>query len=145
MDNTAMLHRLDDKPPLKIVESTYIRSILPMEHVEGAEHLLLTGSDDEDIRVYDVEDMEKGQPRLLAVVPGHAFQVSDLAVWSDGTAWELLSTSFDQTIRRWTLSSELGACTPHYPYTADRRPPASEADTRVGADTGQGGDRRYDS
>jgi WD40 repeat protein len=101
-----MLHRLDDKPHTRITESTYIRSILPMEHVDGAEHLLLTGSDDENIRVYDIEDTERGQPRLLGTVPGHAFQVSNLSVWSDGEKWEVLSTSFDQTIRRWTLSGE---------------------------------------
>lgn len=105
-----MLHRLDDKPIIRITESTYIRSLLPMEHVDGAEHLLLTGSDDENIRVYDVEDTERGQPRLLATVPGHAFQVSDLSVWSDGEKWEVLSTSFDQTIRRWTLSGETREC-----------------------------------
>lgn len=107
MDNTAMFHKLDGTQPLRIVETTYIRSILPMEHVEGAEHLLLTGSDDENIRVYDIEDSEKGAPRLLAVVPGHAYQVSDLSVWGSGGAWEVLSASFDQTIRRWSLQGEL--------------------------------------
>lgn len=106
MDNTTMLHRLDGKTSPRIVEDTYIRSILPMEHVEGAEHLLLTGSDDENIRVYDIEDLEIGKPRLLAVVPGHAYQVSDLTVWAGSGAWEVLSSSFDQTIRRWSLAGE---------------------------------------
>lgn len=106
MDNTAMLHRLDGKSGYKIVEGTYIRSILPMEHIECAEHLFLTGSDDENIRVYDTEDSERGQPRLLATVPGHAYQVSDLSVWRGEGKWEVLSTSFDQTIRRWNLEGE---------------------------------------
>jgi WD40 repeat protein len=106
MDNSTTLHRLDGKPGPRLVEETYIRSILPMEHVEGAEHLLLTGSDDENIRVYDIEDMERGKPRLLAVVPGHAYQVSDLSIWRGSGAWEVLSSSFDQTIRRWSLAGK---------------------------------------
>lgn len=128
MDNHAILHRFNGKQGVKISESTYIRTILPLDHIEGADNLVVTGSEDENLRLWDVEDIDCGQPRQLSLIPGHAEQLSDLGIAFMRGGFEIVSTALDQTIRRWTLQ---GKC-PTYAHSilADFRLAASRLHRR---------------
>lgn len=57
-------------------------------------NVLISGSDDRTVRVWDLKSMEE-----LCVLRGHDDKIWDLAVTADGET--IYSASGDYTIRRW--------------------------------------------
>lgn len=99
-DNSALLHGVRK---VSLPHPNYVKSMLPNPHNLP---YILTGSDDEHIRVWDGA-VEEGASAPLSVVPGHCGEVTALAPW----IWErdgvnelaIVSASLDGTLRRWTM------------------------------------------
>jgi WD40 repeat protein len=117
-----------DRPAIKLVHPSAVRSVLPIPSTITRRALVLTGADDEEIRVWDVEDPD--MPVLVSTVPGHCGPVTGLAVWDA----RVISSSLDGTLRYWTMQggSEHG--------WADCRIAGSKA-TCMGGEGGGGDDR----
>jgi WD40 repeat protein len=82
MDKSAILHTT---PPIILPHPTYVKSILSLDYT-------LTGSDDEDIRVWD-------GAKCISTVPGHCDEVTALRSWGA----KVVSASLDGTLRRWEM------------------------------------------
>jgi WD40 repeat protein len=104
MDNTA---RLNGPQNAVLKHPKYVRSILP--NPSGLPYII-TGSEDEDIRVWDGASIGDKNVRPLSVVQGHCGVVSALATWlkeEDGKRQvSVVSASLDGTLRRWTMTGE---------------------------------------
>lgn len=104
MDNTA---RFTGLAPSVLHHPSYVKSILP--NPSGLPYII-TGSDDEDIRVWDSTTLEESNSTPLSLVPGHCGEVSSLATWikEDGGKKEVIvvSAGLDATLRRWSLDGE---------------------------------------
>lgn len=106
--------------PTPIVHPDYVKSLLL---VPTAFHptapLLLTGSVDEDIRVYDISEILENAVTLhtsgecaatakeVATVKGHFGEVTSLRAWvkdgENGREPWVVSASLDGTLRRWSM------------------------------------------
>ncbi|WWC58216.1 uncharacterized protein I303_100752 [Kwoniella dejecticola CBS 10117] len=102
----------------KIVHPSYVRSILPIpEEFPLSQSLLLTGSEDEDIRIYDVEPLSdvggsgSGPAKLKGIIQGHCGDVNVLKAWyrdEEGKkGWYVVSGGLDCTLRRWNVQDLL--------------------------------------
>lgn len=117
MDNSARLH---GPQPATLPHPSYVKSILA--HPNGLPYIV-TGSEDEDIRVYSSAAVGDPDVKPLSVVPGHCGEVSGLATWlkdSEGKKEVMVvSVSLDGTLRRWSINGEftveLGLCRPPTP------------------------------
>lgn len=94
-------------------------SLLHLPHLS----LLLTGSSDEHLRVYDLAPGE-ASARFVRLVEGHCADVISLRRWfrSDGNEkgeW-VVSASLDGTLRRWRLADLLVVPAPPEPGTGDQ-------------------------
>ncbi len=102
MDNTARLQGTHDAV---LQHPSYVKSILI--NPNGLPYIL-TGSEDEDIRVWDAAAVGEAGVPPVAVVPGHCGEVSALATWireTDGNKEvSVVSASLDGTLRRWTMT-----------------------------------------
>jgi len=106
MDNTARLH---GPTPAVLPHPRFVKSILPSPN--GLPYII-TGSDDEDMRVWDISTITDPKAKPLSVVPGHCGEVTALATWvkedeSGKRVVSVVSASLDGTLRRWTMSGEL--------------------------------------
>ncbi len=112
MDKTATYHAFDSVKPATIPHSGYVKSVLPIPSASSGKSLVLTGSEDEEIRVWDVTHSPGAPAKLLSTVSGHCGEVSVMRWWqrqsvADGRpAWVIVSGSLDGTLRRWTLQGE---------------------------------------
>lgn len=95
---------------------------LPSSFHSSSAPLVLTGSSDEEIRVWDVTNFEdaSGDAKLVSVVEGHFGEVGSLATWireEDGrkSGW-VVSAGLDGFLRRWTMDGE----SPDEGWLADR-------------------------
>ncbi|KAK4687523.1 hypothetical protein P7C73_g2604, partial [Tremellales sp. Uapishka_1] len=134
MDNTAVFHSPPSSPSSHnhtIPHSRYVKSVLSLPDVVPGKSLLLTGSEDEDIRVWDVSAVQDDRTKLLATVQGHCGEVSCIRRWlkEDGESgtksWMVVSGSLDGTLRRWTIQDLL------HPTPIDYEP-TPEEDTSGG-------------
>lgn len=121
MDNTARLH---GPSPAVLTHPRFVKSILPSPN--GLPYII-TGSDDEDLRVWDISTITDAKAKPLSVVPGHCGDVSALATWvkeeNGKKVVSVVSASLDGTLRRWTMS---GMCT-FSGNELTRRPPQPRA------------------
>ncbi|ORY34227.1 cytoplasm protein [Naematelia encephala] len=106
MDKTAVFHPFDGSPKTVVEHDSYVKSVMMLNDGRGRT-FLLTGSDDEDIRVWDVSTRSDGRVPLEAVVPGHCGEISALRPWTGSTGVVVVSSSLDGTLRRWTLQDLL--------------------------------------
>lgn len=103
-DNTAALHA---ERKVRLQHPKFVKSVLPNPH---SLPYILTGSDDEHIRVWDGNAGEETLSTPLSVVMGHCGEVTAMAPWiweRDGTKERAVVTaSLDGTLRRWTITGE---------------------------------------
>ncbi|WVW81894.1 hypothetical protein I302_103893 [Kwoniella bestiolae CBS 10118] len=124
-DKTAIFHPFSptssstSKP--KIIHPSYVRSVLPIpEEFPLSQSLLLTGSEDEDIRIFDIDSIYESGPSSAAkakgVIQGHCGDVTVLRAWfreeNDGDGdgnrgWYVVSGGLDCTLRRWSVQDLL--------------------------------------
>ncbi|KAJ9108121.1 hypothetical protein QFC19_002588 [Naganishia cerealis] len=128
VDNHVLFHSLARTPspraPIPIPHPDYVKSVLLLPtSFHPTAPLLLTGSVDEDIRVYDVSEIleQSGDTHLavdgqvkareIANVKGHFGEVSALRCWiKDGDKGKepwVVSASLDATLRRWSMKDIL--------------------------------------
>lgn len=86
MDHSAVLQTT---PKTVLLHPSAVKCILPLEYT-------ITGSDDEDIRVWDGE-------RCISVVSGHCDAITALRAWGG----LVISASLDGTLRRWSMKELL--------------------------------------
>jgi len=93
--------------PLTTYATPAIHALLPLPHLTPP--LLLTGSGDEHIRIWDLSQGESSA-RMIREVEGHCAEVMGLRRWvreEDGKKEEwVVSSGLDGTIRRWKLAGE---------------------------------------
>ncbi|WWC85896.1 uncharacterized protein L201_000763 [Kwoniella dendrophila CBS 6074] len=120
-DKTAIFHPFTSSPSSskpKIIHPSYVRSILPIpEDFPISQTLLLTGSEDEDIRVYNVEsvlEVGSASPKVKGLIQGHCGDVNVLKAWyrdqpdeRDKNGWYVVSGGLDCTLRRWSVKDLL--------------------------------------
>ncbi|KIR43751.1 cytoplasmic protein [Cryptococcus deuterogattii 99/473] len=110
MDKTAILHPFADASAFTIPHNSYVKSILPLTSfaLPNAHSLVLTGSEDEDIRVWDIESQP---PKLKGTIQGHCAEVSDIKPYlreRDGKPeLVVVSAGLDATLRTWTVQDVL--------------------------------------
>lgn len=100
------------KVPKAIVHPTSVRALLPLSLTDLAEPYLLTVSGDA-LRVYDISTLD--EPELLSETDIHWHDVTAIRMWYRKTVKEdlthvepwIVTTSLDQTIRRWRLADLL--------------------------------------
>lgn len=101
MDKTARLH---GTPPTILQHPSYVKSILPQPF--GLPYVL-TGAEDEEIRVWDATDLHGTMTRPISVLSGHCGEVTAIAPWSrlvDGKVVPYIVTAgLDGTVRTWTV------------------------------------------
>ncbi|KAL7418738.1 hypothetical protein Q5752_006421 [Cryptotrichosporon argae] len=98
MDNTARF--LPTKgSSLTLTHPAYVKSL---HSLPGGRHVL-TGSSDEDIRVWDISD----EPDLMSTVQGHCGEVTAIASRLCSGQVEVVTASVDGTVRRWAMDGEL--------------------------------------
>ncbi|KAK8843940.1 hypothetical protein IAR55_006732 [Kwoniella newhampshirensis] len=117
MDKTAIYHPFDrpsssSLPKPTILHPSYVKSVLPLpEDFPIPRTYTLTGSEDEDIRIWDMDEAKK--PRLVGTIRGHCGEVTAMRCWlredeEDGrTSWGVITGGLDQTLRRWTVQDIL--------------------------------------
>lgn len=124
VDNNVLFHPLaktsSPRAPIPVPHPDYVKSVLLLPtSFHPTAPLLLTGSVDEDIRVYDVSEiLEQSsnthlaaentvEAREVANVKGHFGEVSALRCWvRDGEKGKepwVVSASLDATLRRWSM------------------------------------------
>lgn len=100
MDYTAMFH---GKPSATLVHPRYVKSVLPLP----GQPYVLTGSEDEHIRVWDGSNLESTNKTPLSIVEAHCGEVTAFGLWEtnvDGRAEvKVVSASLDGTLRRWSV------------------------------------------
>ncbi|WWD22567.1 hypothetical protein CI109_107060 [Kwoniella shandongensis] len=111
MDKTAIYHPFDTASSSTIPHPSYAKSVLPLpEDFPIPRTYTLTGSEDEDIRIWDMENATK--PKLVGTIRGHCGEVTVMRVWlregEDGKrSWGVVTGGLDQTLRRWTVQDIL--------------------------------------
>lgn len=115
-DHTVLLSQLDLSKIsenriislLRLEQPYYIRCALQITLPALQLNWLVTGSTDEQIRIYDLdkedEEEEDKEEAWMGMVEGHWHEVNGLAVWDDGHKNWILSTSLDGTLRKWELN-----------------------------------------
>ena len=104
MDKTAILHSYGGGTRVVIPHITYVRSVLAIPPEMTPRQLVVTGSDDEVLRVWEISD--DNAPLLVSTVDGHCGTVNTIRLWKETANpafWSIVSGDLDGTIRRWTL------------------------------------------
>lgn len=82
----------------------YVKSILPYPN---GQPYIVTGSEDEHIRIWDASTLENVNKSPLSVVEAHCGEVTAFGLWErkDNGQREImvLSASLDGTLRRWSM------------------------------------------
>ena len=101
MDKTAIFHPYSGETSTVLNHPAYVNSItaIPGEFMSG--DLVVTGSDDEDLRVWSTENPSKAR----AVVEGHCGAILAIRLWEE--AGVLVTGSLDGTLRKWSIAGEL--------------------------------------
>ena len=99
MDKRAILHSLGTRRQTRLEHSSYVKSILSIPAELAGKALLLTGSEDENIRVWDAEAAWEGRAVLLSTVQGHCDQVSAIRTWRKKDGVIIVSAALDGTLR----------------------------------------------
>ncbi|WVF65983.1 hypothetical protein IAT40_000721 [Kwoniella sp. CBS 6097] len=93
-----------------IPHPSYVKSLLPVpEDFALPKSLILTGSEDEDIRLYDIDSLGEvgSSAKLHGTIRGHCGEVSVLRAWyrdEEGKrGWYVVSGGLDSTLRRWSV------------------------------------------
>ncbi|WVQ93618.1 hypothetical protein IAU59_000694 [Kwoniella sp. CBS 9459] len=109
---TSKISSSSSKP--SIVHPSYVKSLLPIPEDFGLpKSLILTGSEDEDIRLYDIDDLGEvgSSAKLHGTIRGHCGEVSVLRPWyrdEEGKrGWYVVSGGLDSTLRRWSVQDLL--------------------------------------
>lgn len=124
VDKTVLYHPFDSPTPIPIPHPYYVKSLLLLPATFHSTPLLLTGSTDESIRVFDISPILEGvltsnsnaaaslpSAKELKSIEGHCHEVSALDTWvkageSSMEAW-VVSAGLDGTIRRWSIADVL--------------------------------------
>ncbi|BEI81798.1 hypothetical protein CcaverHIS002_0209580 [Cutaneotrichosporon cavernicola] len=119
MDYNAMFHGV---PSATLAHPRYVKAILP--HPNGMPYIL-TGSEDEHIRVWDSSNLERTNKMPMSVVVAHCGEVTAFGLWTckqEGRLLEVkvVSASLDGTLRRWSMKELLN------PPELDLKPPTTE-------------------
>jgi WD40 repeat protein len=101
MDYSAMFH---GTPSATLVHPRYVKAVLP--HPNGMPYIL-TGSEDEHIRVWDASNLERTNKTPLSVVVAHCGEVTAFGLWMSGSEVKVVSASLDGTLRRWSMKGTL--------------------------------------
>jgi hypothetical protein len=135
VDNTVLYHPFNSKTPIPIPHPYYVKSLRLLPPTFHSTPLLLTGSTDESIRVFDISPILEGilttcnsnsttttaaaaaaaslpSAKERKSIEGHCHEVSALDTWiktgiSGKEAW-VVSAGLDGTIRRWSMEGEPG-------------------------------------
>lgn len=95
-------------PSATLVHPRYVKAVLPLPN---AMPYILTGSEDEHIRVWDASNLERTNKIPLSIVVAHCGEVTAFALWTskqDGTQEvKVVSASLDGTLRRWSMKGML--------------------------------------
>lgn len=121
MDSTAMFH---GSPAATLVHSRYVKAVFPLPN--GFPYVL-TGSEDEHIRVWDASNLVNTNKTPLSIVVAHCGEVTAFGLWESrrGSQPEVMvvSASLDGTLRRWSIKGTsiwLGSA---YAFTELLNPP----------------------
>ncbi|WVR03549.1 hypothetical protein IAU60_000541 [Kwoniella sp. DSM 27419] len=116
MDKTAIFHpaRASSSSKPSVWHPSYVKSVLVLpEEFELPSSLVITGSEDEDIRLWDIDslgDVSSGGSgaKLAGVIQGHCGEVSAIRAWyrdEEGKrGWWVVSAGLDCTVRRWSVA-----------------------------------------
>lgn len=108
MDKTAMYQSTSSL--VVVPHPHYVTALLLVPaQASPTKSLLVTGSEDEELRIWDIDQLAEGHPQPLSVVQGHSGQITALQHWYEmddagRRTWCLISASLDGTIRRWSLN-----------------------------------------
>lgn len=120
MDKTARFH---GDSPVVLKHPSYVKSILPQPF--GLPYIL-TGAEDEEIRVWDATDLHATKNEPISVVSGHCGEVTAIVPWSKSEHGKsipyVVTAGLDGTLRRWTVQGR-GASQPKLMTTELLRPP----------------------
>ncbi|KAG2020504.1 miller-Dieker lissencephaly protein [Coprinopsis cinerea AmutBmut pab1-1] len=112
------------KLPKPIEHPTAVRAILPLALTDLSEPYLLTASGDV-IRVYDLSTLD--EPELISSTDIHWHDVTAIRLWKRKTVKDglthvepwIVTTSLDQTVRKWRLTELLNPPPPKKPEVAE--------------------------
>ncbi|RSH82685.1 uncharacterized protein EHS24_007679 [Apiotrichum porosum] len=100
--------RLHGTTPVILQHPSYVKSILP--NPNGLPYIV-TGSEDEDIRVWDAATLDGDHNQPVAIVSGHCGEVSALVTWIKDAGGKkeviIVSAGLDATLRRWSIDDLL--------------------------------------
>ena len=108
MDKTAIFHDRASGHRLVIPHDTYVHSVLPIPSEMSSRNLIVTGSDDEKIRVWEAND-DLAKAEMVSVVEAHSGPVNNIKLTKlqvEGSSvpqWRIVTGSLDGTLRRWAL------------------------------------------
>jgi len=107
MDKTAQYHPFGSTKRVSIPHDSSVHSVLLLPAQITTRSILLTGSDDEDIRVWESEDDWQTYTMISRVV-GHCGPVTSIKCGvSNGEGVRVITGSLDGTLRSWTFSGKL--------------------------------------
>lgn len=104
MDKTARFQDFNGKTSITLPHPSYVKSLLPQAF--GLPYVL-TGAEDEEIRVWASANLEGPQNEPISVVSGHTGEVTAIAPWTktvDGKVVpHVVTAGLDGTVRRWSI------------------------------------------
>lgn len=104
MDKTARFH---GEPSVVLKHPSYVKSILPQPF--GLPYIL-TGAEDEEIRVWDAANLHATKNQPISVVSGHCGEVTAIAQWSrtenGKSVLYVVTAGLDGTVRSWTVQGK---------------------------------------
>jgi WD40 repeat protein len=107
MDKNVIFHPFSTSTKQHILpQARYHKSLTTLSL--GGKELVLTGGEDEDLKVWDVSTLPEDPPTTISLVEGHCGEISSIKALGGvkGKGWVAVSTSLDGTLRRWTLQGE---------------------------------------
>jgi WD40 repeat protein len=107
MDKSAQLHRFESLKTLSISHDSSVHSLLLLPAYITPRSILLTGSDDEDVRVWETEDDWVTYTMISRVVAHSGPVTSMICSTSKGGDHKVVTGSLDGTLRSWTLAGKL--------------------------------------
>nr|ODN93050.1 cytoplasmic protein [Cryptococcus depauperatus CBS 7855] len=131
MDKTAIFHPFSKSAELIIHHPSYVKSVLPLASLPlpNAQSMVLTGSEDEDIRIWDVES---SPARLVGSIQAHCGEVTALKTYrkQDGDKIQIVvvSAGLDSTLRTWTVKDILHPPELVYEPVEEKKAPALTED-----------------
>jgi WD40 repeat protein len=110
MDKNVIFHPFGTSTKQHILPQPRYHKSLTTLSLAGKE-LVVTGGEDEDLKVWDVSGLPENPPTTISIVEGHCGEISSIRALGGvkGEGWVAVSTSLDGTLRRWTLSGELSS------------------------------------